>query len=199
MDPRENEQSLEPLAAPPALCPLASAMEDALRQFAPRMLEVDRDRLMFLAGQASRDGEHGPARQAATWFWPASTISVSALAACLAIALGLQLTRDPVERIVDLDPPVPQIAEQPTLPGPDRPAAPAVVVAAVEKPSPTTWWPALPSNNVLQMRNVALRWGVDAIPSPVASAIGSGEPQPTSDDLWHELREPPTSAAQPSL
>src|SRR5678815_4587472 len=69
----------------------ASPLEQSLASFAPAPAQLDRDRLMFLAGQASvpecgplapRGGNHSR-----HWLWPASTATLAATSLALAIAL----------------------------------------------------------------------------------------------------------------
>jgi hypothetical protein len=177
-------------------------MEAALRQFAPRALHLERERLMFLAGRAAAEAD-APARS--RWLWPVATAALGVTAASLALALGIQLTQPPVERIVYRDRLVPQVVAQPApAEAPfEQPAtvSPAVVAttALVEtnRQETSPWWPALTEESVLKMRNVALRWGVEALPASGA-ANPSRSSQPTSVELWQEFRGP-LGANPPSL
>ena len=84
-------------------------IERLLASFAPRPSRLDRDRLMYLAGQAAVESaavaanastvSHASASPAAPrtpWYWPASTALSSACAAVLAVMLLVQAsaTRD---------------------------------------------------------------------------------------------------------
>jgi hypothetical protein len=195
MDHRKDQP---PLSDPPlALGAEAQEMEAALRQFAPRALHLERERLMFLAGRAAAEAE-APARS--RWRWQAATVGLGAVAASLALALGIQLTRPPVERIVYRDRPVPQIVVQPA-PAPPPFEQPAIVatttVVDAERQTSSPWWPSLAEENVLKLRNVVLRWGVEALPTSGA-AKASPSSQPTSVELWQEFRGP-LGANPPSL
>ena len=95
-------------------------IEAALASLAPRGDRIDRDRLMFLAGQASVGGRTGDVPTTSVgmapgvaprvaprgrWAWPASLAAVSALAATLLVMLVVRPGPQVVERIVEV--PVP--------------------------------------------------------------------------------------------
>jgi hypothetical protein len=121
-----------------------AALESALAALTPLPGRLDRDRLMFRAGQASR-----PARG---WLWPAATAALALLAA----GLGAALARRPAERVVHV--PVPQQAP-PVAAAPEQPAP-----AGPEPPAPSTeaWSPPRTAN--LQLQEQLLRWGLDGLP-----------------------------------
>src|SRR3954451_10354063 len=96
---------------PPA-GPELTALEEALRQLAPRPAEVGREALFFRAGAAS-------ARRG--WVWPLLTLLSSATAAALAL-VGLLRPAAVVERVVYVPVPVKQ------------PEAPAVTETVPEPP-----------------------------------------------------------------
>lgn len=76
--------------------PELSGIEHALRGLQPAAVTLDRDRLMFRAGQESM--------RRSPWIWPAAT----AAALLVAVALGSVLAlRPPAERVVYLDQPAP--------------------------------------------------------------------------------------------
>jgi hypothetical protein len=83
--------------------PELTALETALRDLAPAAAVLDRDALLFRAGQAA-----APRR----WFWPAATALSSTAAVVLAVLLACRPTVF-VDRVV----PVP--GEQPAPAGPD--------------------------------------------------------------------------------
>lgn len=105
MNPRDDE------AAPADAAQLSSELqsfEAALAQLRPSPAALDRDRLMFLAGQAS-------ARRAAVteqrhilpgWFWPASSAVMTGVAAAL---LFLLVTAQPWASVA----PLPSLAQRP--------------------------------------------------------------------------------------
>ena len=50
-------------------------LERSLKSLVPRASRLNRDRVMYLAGQASAEiGKHSPPRRLARWIWPATTI-----------------------------------------------------------------------------------------------------------------------------
>ena len=134
----------------------ARRTEQSLKQFQPRAVNLDRERLMFLAGQVAVSGGTEQHRK---WFWPSATLAMSTVAACLLVALTLQMSRPPVVR---------EIVREVTGPAP----SPTLQAFSQSKSLPTaepqyTSAPvlSLPASGVLQMRNTALRFGVEALPS----------------------------------
>jgi hypothetical protein len=64
------------------------AVKNRLASFHPPPLELDRDRVMFLAGQASLAGKASPpARLGAGWLWPGAFAGMTAVAATLLVIL----------------------------------------------------------------------------------------------------------------
>jgi hypothetical protein len=110
-----------------------SEFERDLQSLSPRPSGVDRDRLMFLAGQASAtaDRENGTAvassRRRNARFWQTATAVLSLTTIGLATALWQQPAPQVVERIVYLPLPVP---DEQTAPVIDTPAAVAAPLEA---------------------------------------------------------------------
>ncbi len=73
--------------------------EAELSALAPRAVRLDRDRLMFLAGQAAA-GAPADAQPPRRWIWPVSFSAMSAVAASLLVLLILRPAPQIVERIV---------------------------------------------------------------------------------------------------
>jgi hypothetical protein len=96
-------------APEPAPAPELTALEEALRRLAPAPAALDRDRLLFRAGQAA-----APRR----WFWPAATAVSTATASVLAVLLACR-PAPVVERIVPV--PVERPAPAPLGEGPNDP------------------------------------------------------------------------------
>ena len=71
------------------------ALEAAWAQLQPRTAQIDRDRLLFLAGQASvtGDGSHSTRVRFLRWYWPASSVAMTGVAAALLCALVLRADR----------------------------------------------------------------------------------------------------------
>lgn len=69
------------------------AFEAALAQLRPRCGQFDRDRLMYLAGQASVRGEMLADRPRVLpgWFWPASSVVMTGVAATLLFMLVMRV------------------------------------------------------------------------------------------------------------
>lgn len=61
-------------------------VEMALRGFSPRASHIERDRLMFLAGQASVRPST-PARSSRQWIWPSATAAMALVSFTLAMFL----------------------------------------------------------------------------------------------------------------
>jgi hypothetical protein len=67
------------------------ALEAVLASFDPPPLGVDRDRVMFLAGQASVAGKAGAGRALGVgWIWPGALAGMTAVAATLLVILLVQ-------------------------------------------------------------------------------------------------------------
>jgi len=82
------------------------AIEAALAQLRPRTDQLNRDRLLFLAGQASVvDGGVRSARDRSLhWFWPTSSVAMTGVAAALLVALVMRSDPSAVEKLVRVGP-----------------------------------------------------------------------------------------------
>ena len=174
-----------------------TSIEQALASFAPSAPRLDRDRLMFLAGQASAEGRESgfgsrktdvyPPSNVGTRFWPAATAALAATSLALLIALVARPTPQP--QIVYLDrPPIAESGD-----ATKQPASPAAreSVAETALPGPASRLaaarlPAIPADNYLRSRDVALRLGLDALGSG-PGADGDSSPVPTYRDLLETL------------
>ena len=199
---REDHQpnELAPLGAglptPPELRPI----EQTLASLAPAPPRVDRDRLMFLAGQASVISDSRPPTSDLrlpthrAWLWPASTAALAAT--LLALAVALLVRTAPTETIVYRDRLVTAPAAAPQSPLSVQPPAPPLLAAAASRTTPSN----LSSHNYLRTRDVALRHGLDAL-GTFPSAGGDDSPVPTYRSLLDSFsparprapREPPES------
>jgi hypothetical protein len=76
-------------------------LESALGSLPPAALRLDRDRLMYLAGQASGQPQvpaaGGPGR---SWFWPTATAAMGAVAAALLLLVLNSPGPQVIERVV---------------------------------------------------------------------------------------------------
>jgi len=78
------------------------SIEAALAGLAPRADRLDRQRLMFLAGQASVLGRTGPRSAPAAWVWPSTAAVMTAVAATLLVMLIWRPVPQVVQKIVYL-------------------------------------------------------------------------------------------------
>jgi hypothetical protein len=183
------------------------ATEQALAAIAPRPAQVERDRLMFLAGAASAaargqgTGDRGQEERVApvgrgTWLWPAASAALGATSLALTIALVVRANPPPqvvyVERPAPAVPAAsPRIAVQSVQPSPSQPAA-EIAVAPRPAPRPATIV-QVPADNYVRSREVALRMGLDALGAQRASGGRSSAPVTYLDWLVGLNRETPNS------
>jgi hypothetical protein len=140
-------------ASDPADRPELTAVADALRHLAPAPAGLDRDTLLFRAGQCA-----APRR----WFWPAAATISTAACAVLAVLLASRPAPAVVERIVYVERPVPPVVvpkDQPPAPQSDETSVPP------EARAPAGLTPRR------RLEEHLLRWGLD----------GLGEPPPPPD------------------
>jgi len=169
---------------------IPSSLEQTLAGFAPAAPQLDRDRLMFLAGAASaaqgtvvggRWSVVGEGR-GRYWLWPATTAALAATSLGLAVALFARSPAQP--QLVVLDRPVyvqvPAAAPSPPV------TVPAVYAASGRDERPG----AQPS--YLRTREVALRMGLDAIGSPSQRGVPPAAP-PTYRALLEALDRVPST------
>jgi hypothetical protein len=94
----EQEHRTVQSAALPPLPRESAALEARLAELRPREDRLDRDRLMFLAGQASVDGGKAQTSAGRRWAWPASFAGMSAVAAALLAMLLSDVRNDQLHR-----------------------------------------------------------------------------------------------------
>jgi hypothetical protein len=124
------------------------AFEAALASLSPAASAIDRDRLMYLAGQAV--GVKSPQRRfVAKWLWPCATAASVLLAVTLT---GVMLGRGPqiVEKIVYVP------AEAPAI-QPGTPTSPKKIDKAPRRTKRIR-------GDYLQLRRMVVAQGVDALP-----------------------------------
>ena len=156
-------------------------VQETLAALAPRPPQVDRDRLMFLAGAAAAGGQRSGvgSRESAVvtsrnaWLWPAATAALGATSLALAIALDVRSDAPP--QIVYVERPGMEAPQAIARANPTH-ESPAVAVKA-DAPGATprvaeplaanrTAVPQVPTDNYLRSREVALRMGLDALGAP---------------------------------
>ena len=150
--------------------PELTAIESALKALSPSRSHLDRDRLMFRAGQVS-----ARSRSLTRWAWP----SIAATLAIVALSEGVLLATRPGPRVVDRL----VIVREPPSPSASRPES--VVILRENPPIPPSdsgpSWPA--SSDSLRLRRQVLRFGLDGLPEPPPLLTHSGEsPRPTGRD-----------------
>lgn len=145
-----------------------SPLEQTLGGFVPAAPRVDRDRLMFLAGQASAGPSVVGSRSVGgrSWYWPASSAVLAATSLALAIALVTRPAPQPL--IVQVPAPAP-VQPSEAVPAPVTPREPA--------PAPRQWalTAAQPAagESYVKSRELALRMGLDALGAPRSSGSSS--------------------------
>lgn len=130
--------------------------EQKLRSFVPLAANVDRERIMFLAGQAaaSRDVAQPSVKSPTPWYWPVST------AASLALSLGLF-----VLLVANRESP----KDAATITNNGRGPI-AVAPPASPQTQPLEPLPSFSEISFLRVREIALNDGVDALRSTAWSA-----------------------------
>jgi hypothetical protein len=157
--------------------PDLAALEAALGALAPAAGGLNRDQLLFRAGQASvRRG----------WGWPCATGVMTGAAAVLGAILVLR--------------PAPQGVQATHYVLVERPASESSAVVSDPAasrgstlPPATTGEPQHLQTSYFKLQNQVLRWGLDALPSPPAPA--TAEPPLTLNQL---LGNPPPVPETPS-
>jgi hypothetical protein len=148
--------------------PNLTAVERALAGLAPSAGALNRDALMFAAGQRS-------ARRG--WAWPGAAIGCAVAAAVLGAILLLRPPPEPVERVVYVAVPIPP-REGPPSPGDES-------GSFVETPSVPQASPPRQDTTYLALRQQAERWG-DAGPAPPPRGAATGQPADVPAAPWFE-------------
>ena len=182
------------------------AVESGLASLAPTTLRLDRDRLMYLAGQAAaaHDAPAGLASRRA-WIWPAASAGVGAVSAALLVLLVARPAPRVVERIVYVPATHAAAADAAQQPGADgaslprHSAAPSPGAVAPRRTFGGGWMGlAAPSRRpeYLSLRDQVLAFGVDVWQKPPAS--GGAQPnQPTYREALDRLLDDELPSAAP--
>ena len=155
--------------------PELTDIEAALGALAPSRSRLDRDRLMFRAGQAARRPP------TVRWAWP----SIAAALAIVALGEAVALRQRPRPRDFEGLP----VAQKPAQPNPKEPA-PAPVVILVQTPMDPHPAVAPMLMGYEQLRSQILRLGIDSLPepTPLASRFEISEPASRSESSGTLLR-----------
>jgi hypothetical protein len=155
-----------------------TALETRLAALAPAPVALDRDVLLFRAGQASVRNRQ---------VWPCATGLATFAALVLAVVLLIRPAPLPIERVVTVPSPAPQVVVPPVQRSDGAPP----VSPPVPSLSPRDSAPPLVSNYLTRRREVT-RWGVDALPEWGPEPVDyKPEPFDTLFDLPPELVKDP--------
>ncbi len=149
--------------------PQLSGLEALLAGLAPLPGRLDRDQLLFRAGQASMTRT--------SWLLPGATTLLALLALGLGVALVWRPSPSAVERVVyvPVQPPAPAAISVPELPAP-----------VDVKPARVQGKDHLAQADYLRLRDQVLRLGVDALPPPPAAT--AAPPMDKADSLLDQIR-----------
>jgi hypothetical protein len=160
-------------AAESPLRPELQAIEAEWARLRPRTDRLDRDRLMYLAGQASVAEAKEKSQQGRSpgWFWPTSSLGMTAIAAALLAMLLLRPEPQFVERIVYTAPDS-TVREWTARPAVARDAAFGVASASRKAAARGTW-----------TAGMAFRLGDDLLALGPGAKLGTTTPSsdPTDD------------------
>jgi len=168
----------------PTSDPKLAALEKSLAALVPAPGRIDRDQLLFRAGQASvRSRPRG-------WLWPSASVFLAILIAGLGTALAMRSAPPVQERIVYVPAPEPRDPALASTPA----NSPSTISRAQDRPV-EDWREAwIGSAGYLYDRDQAIRWGVDALPSSPSMPYASETPS-----LESMLGLPEKKAEQGSL
>ena len=133
--------------------PEVTAIESALRALVPSRSALDRDRLMFRAGQVSNRSRF-PTR----WIWPAIAATLTIVAAGEGALLANRPEPLVIERFV--------IVHEPATPSAARDDAIVILRENPTIPSSDPEPSRHPASDPLRLRRQVLRFGLDALPEP---------------------------------
>lgn len=139
--------------------PKLAALEKSLTALVPVPGRIDRDQLLFRAGQASVRTRSG--------LWPGTTAFLAVLVCALGTVLALRPAPQPMERIVYKSVPQSETPSEPTR---------SAIVSSSSRGTVSSigddgnLW--VGAGEYLQQRNQAIRWGVESLP-PAPSMASS--------------------------
>jgi hypothetical protein len=137
-------------------------LASALASLAPSAGRLDRDQVLFRAGQASARRRR--------WPWPVASAALAALALGLGVVAVRNREPRAVERIVYVPSPLP------VSPSPISRNEP--FASAADSESPGTDSPPTSPLSYYRLEQVASRWGVDGLPIPGSDTIGEADTKP---------------------
>lgn len=145
-------------------------LEEQLAALRPTESRLNRDRLMFEAGQAMAARASDASSRLPRWFWPSATAAMTLAAGLLSVLLAINAgPRETVETVV-VQPPAPNsnAAAVPSRDDPGfKPVDWSLEIDAIHS--------SLATRNYLHVRRIALTKGVDAL---IAGPSADSEPVP---------------------
>jgi hypothetical protein len=155
--------------------PELSPIESALGSLVPARSRIDRDRVMFLAGQAAARPSTSGRR---AW------LSIAASLLLIALGEAALLARRPPPRVVERVVVVHEPATAPVDPGAERAVAQAPASRPTESPR------SLGHTPYERLAGQVLRYGLDGLPASPSAARTDSRPGPASSGqlLQEEIR-----------
>jgi len=160
--------------------PKLAALEKSLSALVPVPGRIDRDQLLFRAGQASV--------RRPQWLWPCATALVSVIAVGLGTALMVRPGPRVIERVVFVSPE----SQAPASDSTGSASLPNATAVQTKTESSGELWAN--SAGYVQQRDQAIRWGVEALPP--SGWIDSTGPSLSIESM---LGMPKEKLDQPSL
>jgi hypothetical protein len=161
--------------------PKLAALEKLLAALVPAPGRIDRDQLLFRAGQASV--------RVRPWLWPSSAAFLAVIALGLGAALAFRPAPSIQERIyVAVSESRPSVTDSTTV------VSPSTVSRAQDGNLENVGEAWIGSEGYLHDRNQVIRWGVDALPP--SPSIASASETPSLESM---LGLPEKKAEHPNL
>jgi len=156
-----------------------SELAAQLAGFTPRPAELSTARLLFEAGRQAAQATPPPVAAHTPWYWPASTAAMSGLSTVLAVLLAVNLSFTSETRLADAEG-APEVRDQRIAaeehPDADQEDAAAVHDADATRAMPSSLvasrrqlrlpptWSNTPATRYVRDRDVALAFGIEALP-----------------------------------
>ncbi len=153
-----------------------AAVEAALASLRPAPSALDRDRLMFLGGQASARRQRA---WGASWLWPCATAATVLVACTLGVLLAGRSGPQVVERIVYVESGGhPDTGVRPHEASPAQGGSERLLAGREELPV-----------DYLELRQLVLARGLDALPAPSSATPPDRQGPPARSDYRHLLEQ----------
>lgn len=151
-------------------------IESALRSLTPKKSTIDRERLLFLAGQASAaSADKAPVRRLGRWRWATFASAAVAVAVCVAHFGRPAPEPQVVERVVYVEVP----AKTPPRPEPHGEMVRREPRPPAAEAEPELWRGAeFVSSRMLRLRHPAMAFDVDQLPESRFASADDGNTEP---------------------